>query len=1522
MKKLITHTKWIHSFYVLTHKLKNTLSTVFLLIVLFISGNSIGQTTFIDEDFNGTTGTTPPSGWTNNEILANGGLWNFDNPGSRTLNTPITDPAAIFDSDDLGLDGNAEETALESPQFDASTADGSVILEFDHYFNGGFGGEYNVEVYNGSSWVNILSGTTDTNNPQLESIDITADLNGATNAQVRFRWVGDYSFYWIVDNVSVVDKTCLEPTNLATSNITTTTADLSWDAEATATSGYDWVIVADGDDPDVGPFIDSANGVMGTSVSASGLSAGTDYDAYVRSDCGGGDKSDWSGAEDFSTLANGDVCSDAFSLTVTSDDTNTTSLSTSNANGSTLENNLDCDSFGTNYGLWYSFTSPSETLEFETIAGSPEITIFEGSDCNNLTEVTSGCLTGTGTITGLTSGNDYYALVWTDSQTANVEFSLYYISCPAPTNLANTATTAATADFSWDAVGFATNGYEYVVMPSGDAPDTGNAVDTGSVASGTTSVQATGLGDDTAYDFYVRSNCGGGDESDWSAAESFTTACATEALPWSEDFENAGSTPDCWTESGGESWDYDNSGTGNVGDGGTLTGSTDSGNYFAWIDNSGSQGPSTLTSPFVDLSSLTTPQVAFYVISDSGSDPNATLDVEVYDGSSWNNVGSFSSDTNGWERKEIVLSSLTFTGDAQVRFTITDNGGFRDDIAIDDITFEEAPACPAPGNVSNDALTSTTADFSWDASFNESGGYAVRVMNPGDDPISGSPVATDAVGSGVTSVTITTLSSNTSYDFYVQAFCGSSGTSSFAGPLSFTTPLLEASPWSENFDVAGQDGWQTSGFEFGNESSRNVEGRDGSDVINENLWSSVTNASFETVRVGPVQTGDYLSYEYKLSNFSSPHGSPAAGACDFTVDITGSTSGTVEEQSFTNDGKLGWHKNYVDLSAYVGEEIYITVDATRNSGDFYLFFDNFAIENVNGFVYANDTDQWLTGMPNTATATDDIEVIEGTASFTADVEANNLSIFVQASLDVEDVLDLSGDLYSDGQVTFKSTSTKTAQLASANSIIGDVTVERFIPVQTEDTRAFRFLTSAVDSNDPIFDNWQEGGNSPAGFGTHITGSTTGDNGFDQSVSGNPSMYTFDNSFTGNQDNAWNPIPDTDNTNLVAGEAYRIFIRGDRNYDLDSDPANAPNSDVTLRATGSLTIGNKTETLSDVANYYSLVGNPYQAVVDFNNLTTTNVNTSNYFVWDPNMNTRGAYVTHNLTTGTNNLVSSATNEFIMPGQSFFVQTTNSAAASLEFTEASKDVTAGQTTVFNDDMDPSFMNLLLYKDQDLNNGGSESDGVLMIFSQNGNDAVDQNDAGKLGNPDENLARSIGGQYLSVDDRSLPSDTENLELYTTGYSVTDYTFSLNVNNLGDEVDVYLIDNHTGDQTLMNGDSNQYSFTVDPSIPSSVAVDRFSIQFEIETFGIDDNENLANFKVYPNPVTDGELTIIASQMAGDDVELNLYNMIGQSILETEGRFESNGEMKLNLGSYQAGVYFLEINNKGETARERLIIK
>lgn len=254
-----------------------------------VSNNASAQVIF-SEDFSSATGTTPPTGWTNNEILAGGGEWAFDNPDGRIGNAPLSEPFAIFDSDYLGTFG--EETALESPVFDASLfATGGFFLTFDHYFKDEAGGEYNVEVYDGTTWVSVLSGTGPVSNSEHVILDITSIVQGITDAQVRFRWVGDYSWYWIVDNVTVQHVTCFPVTALAFGNETTTSVEVTWTAGATETSwNVEWGLpgFAPGTGAEIGSDV-----VTSETVTINSLNPGTDYDVYVQADCGGGDEAMW-----------------------------------------------------------------------------------------------------------------------------------------------------------------------------------------------------------------------------------------------------------------------------------------------------------------------------------------------------------------------------------------------------------------------------------------------------------------------------------------------------------------------------------------------------------------------------------------------------------------------------------------------------------------------------------------------------------------------------------------------------------------------------------------------------------------------------------------------------------------------------------------------------------------------------------------------------------------------------------------------------------------------------------------------------------------------------------------------------------------------------------------------------------------------------------------------------------------------------------------------------------------------------
>ena len=680
----------------------------------------------------------------------------------------------------------------------------SSIDIFYEIFNGcdetaDAGETLNVDYWDGSVWQNLIS-YNPANIPAtgtLELFRVTSGLTG--DFKLRFDRSGGGTGIddLDIDNLEVkATPACPEPVNLTNTSVTSSSADFSWDAVGNANNGYEWEIVPAGDGQ--GNNIVTSGNVSSTSVTATGLSGGTDYDAYIRSDCGG-EQSLWSTPVSFTTLANGDVCDDALTLNVTSDDTNITSLSTASANGSTLENNLYCDSFGTNYGLWYSFTAPSENLEFEAINGSPNITIFEGPDCDNLTEINSGCLLNSGTMTGLTAGNDYYALVWTNSQIANVEFSLYYILCPVPTNLSVSNITTTSADLNWTTETNASNGYNWAILASGDDPYTDPFVASGTNVNGT-SVSATGLSSATGYDAYVRSDCGVNGLSEWSAVESFTTniqapqgvACnsGSSSTIFTAEFDDfTGFTGDIGTSNG--TWQINSGGTSSNS---TGPNSAHSGSNYAYVEtSSGGTPPTELITPAIDLTNAVDGAELSFWIHAFGDDIGA-LDVEVGTSASgpFTTEDTLSSEFqsasgDAFQNAGVDLSS--YLGQTiYIRFNYRDWSSFKGDLAIDLIEVSACGNfCIAPANLLASNITSTSAQLDWDAETTASNGYEWVVMNSGDDPDTATAEKTGTVVSGINTDDVTGLNSGTDYDAYVRSDCGNGDKSAWYSSVSFST---------------------------------------------------------------------------------------------------------------------------------------------------------------------------------------------------------------------------------------------------------------------------------------------------------------------------------------------------------------------------------------------------------------------------------------------------------------------------------------------------------------------------------------------------------------------------------------------------------------------------------------------------------------------------------------------------------------------------------------------------------------
>ena len=280
-----------------------------LLAILMVSFSTNAQVVF-SEDFEGSSLTLPTT-WGNEnleplgdaaELWTLGATGDFDFLFTAGNGYFYTEGAsgnyAIFDSDAYGSNGS-ENVALTSPIFDCSSL--TVIkLSYVHFAAildpSGYGSNAYVEVYNGTEWVLVAEYSPTTVAPFTNDytydygeklIDVSTELAGVSNAQVRFRSVGDWGYGWQIDNIVVQQPegsapdvcTNMAPADQATGVEISTSTDgslkmvmFSWDAATTGdpATSYDWYFGATAD-----AVTNLVSGLDGTVDGGGGVTWGT-----------------------------------------------------------------------------------------------------------------------------------------------------------------------------------------------------------------------------------------------------------------------------------------------------------------------------------------------------------------------------------------------------------------------------------------------------------------------------------------------------------------------------------------------------------------------------------------------------------------------------------------------------------------------------------------------------------------------------------------------------------------------------------------------------------------------------------------------------------------------------------------------------------------------------------------------------------------------------------------------------------------------------------------------------------------------------------------------------------------------------------------------------------------------------------------------------------------------------------------------------------------------------------------------
>lgn len=322
----------------------------------------------------------------------------------------------------------------------------------------------------------------------------------------------------------------------------------------------------------------------------------------------------------------------------------------------------------------------------------------------------------------------------------------------------------------------------------------------------------------TTYVYYVRTNCGNGNFSEWNGPYVFTTDCLVVVpneynqpfngiyfYPYS--FENPG-LPKCWEiASGGDSV----TGPLNYGKGDWKSNLDAAYGIYTHSETVstpiyGSDYTSWLLSPLFDLSAgnyemkvtfALSLNVHFYAnLVSMGSDDEVKL-LYTVDGINWQTLQRWSAEnefTSGLYSFIIPLENITGN---TVRFAFwTNSGSIDDDVQytfhVDDLTIRPASVCKEVLNLTADGITGNSAKLSWD-NYNNTSSWNVAIVAPGASPLDWTSVTTNPYKA-------VNLLPNTTYDYYVKSVCGGILSEIISGPFTFTTrcePIV--APYTETF---------------------------------------------------------------------------------------------------------------------------------------------------------------------------------------------------------------------------------------------------------------------------------------------------------------------------------------------------------------------------------------------------------------------------------------------------------------------------------------------------------------------------------------------------------------------------------------------------------------------------------------------------------------------------------------------------------------------------------------------------
>ena len=434
-------------------------------------------------------------------------------------------------------------------------------------------------------------------------------------------------------------------------------------------------------------------------------------------------------------------------------------------------------------------------------------------------------------------------------------------------------------------------------------------------------------------------------------------------------------------------------------------------------------------------------------------------------------------------------------------------------------------------------------------------------------------------------------------------------------------------------------------------------------------------------------------------------------------------------------------------------------------------------------------------------------------------------------------------LNANGNLTLLSGASGTARVADmtnnglfeGNRIVGDVTVERYIP---NHSKAWQLLSVPTSGGRTIKDAWQEGNaalsnvNNPT-YGTIVTSNLGGNAagnaalGFDIYTPTGATLKTYNPN-----DSSWVGVSST-NIPITSSKGYMILVRGDRSVTAYNQAATA----TKMRTSGMLyqSFENPPSDISVQANRFESVGNPFASAIDLSKLIRTGGVQDVYYVWDPKLTTLGAGSAYGLG-GYQNIVRSGNSYTVIPGggsyangnvniesgQAFLVRAYGT-AGTVSFAENQKTV-GGALVTRNTD----FVHELGVKLSVIYSGTPVLiDGALSQYEDNYSSDINGDDAYKINSgSNENIAVIRNGVKLVAEKRHSIVAGDTIYYNIGQLKRLSYQLQFNESNLiNTGLTAEVVDKFTGIHTpLLTDSSTVLPFTVTTD-PATYAADRFYV-------------------------------------------------------------------------------------------------